>query len=129
MVASKEVPKLATALRHRDVLRVCSKQLPRHLLFELLAIDYDEDGGLFEVRMIPEFSGCKDHRQRFPTSLCVPNNPSALSAREPELECSLDDSVCSAKLLVAGNLLHEAPLFSFEYDEILDDVEQIFPIE
>lgn len=56
-----------------NVLDAQRREVSQHLIFQLVAIDEDEDGGLVRFGRLEQQLGRLDHRERLPAALRVPN--------------------------------------------------------
>ena len=104
-------------------------ELPDHLVLQLVPVDDDQDGGLLQIGVMPEFFRRKQDREALAAALRVPDEAAPPRLLAVEFQRPLDDFVGGGELLVTGHLLDRAALLNLENDEVPQEVEQVCPVE
>ena len=99
-------------LRHAD-----RREILEHLIFQLVAVDHQQDGRLLRLVRLEEQLGGLDHRVGLAAALRVPDQP----ARAFRVESARDNLVHRRRLMLAQDELLQLLLLLREEDEVLQE--------
>ena len=109
----------AVGVRH--VGHADGREILQQLIFQLIAVDHEQDGRLLRFVRPEEKFCCLNHRVGFAASLRVPDK----SARAFRIESAGDDLVDRCRLMLAQNDLLQFLLFLREDNEVFQEAEQV----
>ena len=93
----------------------------KHLIFQLVAVDHQQHGGLVGGGKAEQQFGGLDHREGFATALGVPDQPTGARRAEG----ALDHGLHGGGLMLTQNVLVEFFVFLGKHDVVLQEGEQL----
>ncbi len=121
VVLLEQLVQLRDAVGVRHVAQPDRRQVPEHLVFQLVAVDHHQDGRLLRLRRLEQQLGGLDHRVGLAAALRVPDQP----ARALRVQRARHHPLHGRRLVLAQDELLQLLVLLGKEDEVLQQAQQM----